>query len=383
MVWVLRSSLFSTVGCGLLAVVVAAGAMTLTLRSADWNLTALVRVDSATRLGADARAVEPGFRTVHPGAYDGQFYWGIAVDPFAHGQVGKALDKPSYRYGHPLYGWLGWLLSAGQARAAAVALAALGLFCLFAAAATASWLGRRHGRSGWEGLFVALNPGLVSAAAHDLAEPLGAALLLGAYAAYLDRRRRLAWVFFALLPLAKEPLLLVVAAVVVWELCQRHLVGAAVFATAAVPALAWWLYARVHFGGWFTSGGTALAEPFSGWAQTLFGSTARRGLAPDLAVAVLAALILLFAIAGVSALIRRGPVELSYLSLAAVAICLAPNATAAFSTALRNTAFLSVLVPFVLATRPFRPSPAYRARGAPTSRLQGTPLDHVPPTPPD
>jgi hypothetical protein len=150
-VCVLRSSLFSTVGCGLLAVVVAAGAMTLTLRSADWNLTALVRVDSATRLGADARAVEPGFRTVHPGAYDGQFYWGIAVDPFAHGQVGKALDKPSYRYGHPLYGWLSWLWSAGQARAAAVALAALGLFCLFAAAATASWLGRRHGRSDGRG----------------------------------------------------------------------------------------------------------------------------------------------------------------------------------------------------------------------------------------
>ena len=65
-----------------------------------------------------ASALDPGFRGVHSAGYDGQFYWGIAVDPLALGSVHRYFDKPSYRYGHPLYGWLGWLVSGGQATAA-------------------------------------------------------------------------------------------------------------------------------------------------------------------------------------------------------------------------------------------------------------------------
>jgi hypothetical protein len=78
-----------------------------TLRGAAWSLSALPRVDSTTMLGADARALDPGFHTVASGAYDGQFYWGVAVDPLATGSAHRAFDKASYRYGHPLYGWLG------------------------------------------------------------------------------------------------------------------------------------------------------------------------------------------------------------------------------------------------------------------------------------
>ena len=113
--------------CGFVALLLASLAMTRALAPADWSLTVLPRVDSETRLGTLARTLEPGFRTVHPGAYDGQFYWGIAVDPLAIGELHGAFDKASYRYGHPLYGWLGWLLSAGQARAAAAGLTAAAL----------------------------------------------------------------------------------------------------------------------------------------------------------------------------------------------------------------------------------------------------------------
>jgi hypothetical protein len=56
------------------------------------------------------------------------------------------------------------------------------------------------------------------------------------------------------------------------------------------------------------------------------------------------------ALAAVRALRRRGPVELSYLALAAIAACLAPNATLAFSTALRNTSLVMMLIPFVVAS---------------------------------
>lgn len=338
-------------GCGLLALLVAVIAMVATLRPAGWSLSALPRVDSKTGMGAAARALDPSFRTVHPGAYDGQFYWGIAIDPLATGTLNRAFDKPSYRYGHPLYGWLGWLLSAGRARAVPAALAAIGFVSLFAAAVAAAVLGLGRGRSGWEGLFVALNPGLISSAVNDLAEPLAAALLLGALVALVRRRWAPAWVCLALLPLAKEPLIVVPLAVVLWELGQRRRRFAAGIATAVIPALLWWTYARIHLGAWFTSGDSALGMPLSGWRSAVLG----HGRSGDISLTVLVAFLVLLVLGGLRALRARGPVELSYLALATLAVCLAPNATAAFTTATRNTAFLLVLLPFVIATPPLLP----------------------------
>jgi hypothetical protein len=339
---------------GALALVVASLALVPSLRPVGWDVTALPRVGSGPTLGAAAQRIDPGFHTVPGGGYDGQFYWAIAVDPLATRSLHRDIDKPSYRYGHPLYGWLGWLFSAGRPRAVPAALAAIGLVSLFAAASAAAALGLRCGRNGWDGLFVALNLGLISSAAHDVAEPLAAALLLGAVFAYVREQRAAAWVCLALLPLAKEPLLLVLLGVVAWELAQRRPRVAAQFATAAIPAFLWWTYARIHLGAWFTSGDTALGEPLAGWRRALSGE--RPGEARGVAVAILVALLVLFALSGLRALRTRGPVELAYLGLVALAVCLAPNATAAFSTALRNTAFLLVLVPFVIVPPQLLPS---------------------------
>ena len=350
---------------------VAGIAIAATLRSSGWSLTALPRVDSKTRLGAVARGLDPGFRTVHPGAYDGQFYWGIAVDPLARGNAHKAFDKASYRYGHPLYGWLAWLLSAGRARAVPAALVVIGLAALFAAATIAAVIGLGRGGSGWEGLFVALNPGLIISAAQDLAEPLATALMLAAFAAHARGRPATTWACLALLPLVKEPLGLVLAAVVGWELVHRHREQAAIFATAVIPALLWWTYDRIHLGAWFTSGDSALGRPLGGWWSAFFGSGVgshgsvfRHGAA----VAALIALIALLAVAGVRALRLRSPVAVGYVGLAAVVVCLAPNAVAEFSTALRNTAFLVALVPFVLASPALRPG---RRPDRPLDRPEG------------
>jgi len=125
--------------------VVASLALVPSLRPVGWDVTALPRVGSGPTLGAAANRIDPDFRTVQGGGYDGQFYWAIALDPLATGSVHNDIDKPSYRYGHPLYGWLGWLFSAGQGTAAAGALLAVGLASLAAAAAAAAWLGRRRG----------------------------------------------------------------------------------------------------------------------------------------------------------------------------------------------------------------------------------------------
>jgi hypothetical protein len=331
-----------------LAALVAAIAMIPTLHSASWSLSALPRVDANTGMGAAARALDAGFHTIHPGAYDGQFYWGIAVDPLATGTLHHAFDKPSYRYGHPLYGWLGWFFSAGRARAVPAALAAISLASLFAAAAAAVLLGLARGRSGWEGLFVALNPGLISSAVNDLAEPLAAALMLGAFLALVRGRRIASWVCLMLLPLAKEPLVVVPLAVIAWHLLRHRRRSAIVYAATVIPALVWWTYARIQLGAWFTSGDTALGRPFVAWYQALI----HQGAASDVAVV---ALLILFLVAAVRACRVPGPVELSYLAFAVVAACLAPNATLAFTTAMRNTAFLLVLVPFVIASPPLLP----------------------------
>lgn len=357
---------WSPLGCGLLALLLGAVAMSSVLRSVDWTLTALPRVDSKTPMGAAARRLDPGFHTVHPGAYDGQFYWGIAVDPLATGGVHRAFDNAPYRYGHPLYGWLGWILSAGQARAVPGALAMVGLASLLAAGATAAALGLARGRSGWEGLFVALNPGLIFAAVDDLAEPLAAALLLGAFAAYVRGRRAATIVCLALLPLAKEPLVLVPGALVAWELVLGRRRSAALFAATVIPASLWWIYARVHLGAWFTSGDGALAAPLTGWRRAVldagvFGSNGGRGGGGAIVLTLLVALLGLLALAGVRALRLQGPVDVAYAMLAVVAACLAPNATVELADAVRNTAVLLVLVPFVLASPPLLPGSTARA----------------------
>lgn len=363
---------------GALAVVVAGAALVPSLRPAGWNVTVLPRVDSATPLGAAARRIDPGFRTVHPGAYDGQFYWGIAIDPLATGDVHRVLDKPSYRYGHPLLGWLSWLLGAGQGSAAAAALLVAGLASFGAAAFLAALLGRSRGGTGFEALLVIANPGLVYAAVHGLGEPLSVALLLGSLAAYLDGRTRLALAGFALLPLTKEPLALVPLAVALWELWRRRtgLRAAVPLVATLLPSIAWWIYARARLGAWFTSGDTALGAPFSGWKRALLDAGVN-SLAPapllnqigEETLVVLVALLALLVVAGLVALRGRSPVDLVYLALAAVAVFLAPNATSSLRDALRNTAPLMALTAFVIASRPLLPTwTAPRAEGSSRAR---------------
>jgi hypothetical protein len=351
----LRFLLRPPFACAAAALVAAAVMTGVALNRGQWSPSALAHVNARTGMGRAARAVDPGFRTWQTGAYDGQFYWGIAIDPLAQGTLHRAFDKPSYRYGHPLYGWLGWFISADQAAAVPFALIAIALAAMAVAAGAAALLGIARGLSGWQGLIVALSPGLIASVSQDLGEPLAAALLLSALLALARNRVVIAWGLLALLPLAKEPLLLAILVVVCCEFIAGRSRRAAFYAVALVPALAWWIYARVTLGAWFTTGTTALGQPVVGWWSTFCGSAGRvHGLlAPGnpgrvVGIVILICLLVFLIITGLSALRRPGVLELSYVALALVAVCLAANATAAFTTALRNTAFLLALAPFVL-----------------------------------
>jgi len=360
--------------CAVLAVVLTVVVMVPSLRPAGWSLTVLPRVDSNTAMGAAAKARDPGFRTVDMGGYDGQWYWGIAVDPIATGDVHQHFDTVAYRYGHPLYGWLGWLTSAGQPRAVPSALAALNLIAIAAAAFLAGMLGRAGGGRGWEGLFVALNPGLLYSAAHDLTEPLSAALLLAGILAYVRGRRLPATVAFALLILSKEQFVTVPLAIVAWELVRRRarIRESAILVASVAPAAVWWLWLRFHLGAWFTANSdAAFVSPLSGWKRALLDAGVH-SYAPDgsqnqlgevtILIVVAAAGVLL--VAGLLALRLRGPVDAVVLPLLVIVACLSPRATVLPRDLLRNIAVAVALVPFVLAARPLVPAFARGPRGS-------------------
>jgi hypothetical protein len=368
--------------CGILALVAALLALIPALRPVGWDVTALPRVADNTGMGAAAQAKDPGFHTVHIGAYDGQFYWGIAVDPIATGDVHQSFDTASYRYGHPLLGWLGWLLSAGQARAAPAALLGVGLVSLVVGAVAASLLGQAFGRRGWEGMFVAANPGLLYASVHDLAEPLSAALLVGGLLLYVRSRRLPAAVCFGLLVLSKEQFVLVPLALAIWELVRVRVRVRTAFVLVApiLPVAGWWVYARLQLGAWFTSGTTALAFPLSGWKRSLldagigtYSPDGALNISDEATLVILAGLLVLLALGGIFAIRLRGPTDAAYLAIGVVAVCLAPNATTLLRDAIRNTSVLLTLVPFVIASLPLPPMWRARRGGGSSRERQSSP----------
>jgi hypothetical protein len=169
-----------------------------------------------------------------------------------------------------------------------------------------------------------------------------------------------ALVCFALLPLAKEPLVLVPLAVATWDLLRNRVrpADAALTASTVVPALLWWLYARVHLGAWFTAGGdTVLQSPLAGWRRALLdagvnsyapgGSLNQLG---ETAVVLAVALGGLLFVGAVLATRLRNPVQAAYLPLVLIVACLSPAATVNPRDLLRVTSVLVVLVPFALAT---------------------------------
>jgi len=355
------------VACGLIAAALAGLAVVAAARPQQGDLSALVRMSAKPPLGPDALARDPTFRELPVNSYDGQFYWGVAVDPLALGSVHDHLDDPPYRYGHPLYSWLALLASGGRVRALPEALVAVGLLSMLVAGFAASLLAMAFGQSAWWGLSVALNPGLLIAAMNDLAEPLAAALLLLGLLAYARGRRSSAIAMLALAAFAKEPLLLVAPALAAWELYRRRATPrqALALAAAPVPALVWWLWLRIQLGAWpFAHGAGGLGAPLVGWGRALllngsklYSSDPDTYQMADAHIAVLLVLGLLLAIVGVRALRLRSPAEAAVLPLVLLLACLTKSVTEYPKDMLRATALALVLAPFFVRSRAFGDAP--------------------------
>jgi hypothetical protein len=343
--------------CAIAAATTAGLAVIVSLSSQSWSTTSLVRMHDTLPLATLAVRDDPGFRLRrHSGFYDGAFFYAIARDPLATGEAHHLLKEAPYYWGHPGYGWLAWIASVGgRPRAVPGALLAVGLLSILVAGAAASLVAMALGWTGWGGLAVALNPGLLFAVANDTSEALGAALLFAGLATYLRGRRHWAIACLAALCLVKEPLALVPLALAAWELWRRR---PPLTAAAIVPALAWWVYLRIHLGRFpFGQGSERLTAPFLGWERGLVAA-AKQSWSPGIdtaqlgqaAVPLIVAVALAILVAAIFALRLRTPLDLAYLALVALYACITPNGIQYPKDLIRELALVSALLPFVLAT---------------------------------
>ena len=154
-----------------------------------------------------------------PIGYDGQFYWVQARDPFAAAQrdasqtidaAGRAYDLQRMAYPAPR----------GRCSPPGSPVRCPGRCCWSTSLAIVLAItgrGRRlrpgRGRSVWWALAVGLTPGLVMGTLRDLGDPLATAAMLGGLIAYERGRRWPAAALLALAVLAREPMIVAVAAV--------------------------------------------------------------------------------------------------------------------------------------------------------------------------
>lgn len=242
---------------------------------------------------------------------DGQFFVHGAQDPFLRSpeRIRGGPNEQAYRLQRPLFGWLGWLASGGEASRAAWAMVVVTVLSVGLLAAVAAALAQARGYSGLWGLAVLTFPGVYMNLLRCGPEVLGTALLgLGWLAVAprgwmgADRREergrpegwQWALVWFALAGLTRESFLLVpvvLAMVTYWgqsharkrpeNLVRAEIAGDGISAPArfgdwawplgaVLPWLIWVAILRLVVGGWprGSGGGERMASvPFGGLAE--------------------------------------------------------------------------------------------------------------------
>jgi hypothetical protein len=193
---------------------------------------------------------------IHLARGDGQIFATHAQDPLMRRpeliRGGEA--EQAYRLQRPLYGWLGWAASGGQAGLAPWALIGITIVSVgFLAAVVARFLEELGCDGRWAALIV-LIPGVMTDLTWVGPEVLGTALLVVGIRAWRPANRRLgvALVAFALAGLARETLLLVPAVLVIVELVRyrSRWRDAVALALTAVPYVAWVGVLRLRIGVW-------------------------------------------------------------------------------------------------------------------------------------
>jgi hypothetical protein len=205
----------------------------------------------------DALATEHLYRFAHSDGYDGQFYHYIAHDPLFRRGMDHYIDAPRLRYRRILVPALAYAVAAGQDRVIDAALVAVNLLCVFGGAYWLSRYATSYGRHpAWGTLFLLVPAVLVSL--DRLTVDLALTALCVGFALYIEEKRpRALYLVLLLAPLARETGLLLTASYSIVLLFERRSKAALVYATSAIPAIAWsaFVYSRTlpyDSSGWFT-----------------------------------------------------------------------------------------------------------------------------------
>jgi hypothetical protein len=213
---------------------------------------------------------------------DGQLFAAMSTDPLAQrSEIVRGGDEErAYRYQRPMYGWLGWAASGGQAGAVAWALVAVTVAsCALLVVAGARFLVGSGVDPRW-GLALLFAPGVAVNVTWIGPEVLATALALFGLDAW--RRHRdgpvplAAIALFAAAGLARESFLLFPAILVLVELGHRNWRRAFVVASSAIPYFLWVGYLSVAIGALprGSVGGRLSVLPFGGALQAASAWTA-------------------------------------------------------------------------------------------------------------
>lgn len=156
--------------------------------------------------------------------YDGQFYYQLALDPFAPQAVnaGLSISNGPYRHQRIIYPLLVWLFSFGNPALAPAML----LLVNYLALCLIAWLGARyaqiHRRHALWGLLFPLYPGFLFTLTRDLTEIVAVLFLLAAMVAlYRSSSPLLSTLFLTLALLTRETALLAALAAGIGLIIER------------------------------------------------------------------------------------------------------------------------------------------------------------------
>ena len=227
----------------------------------------------------DPRAAAPNVHVFPPGVtYDGQFFYRLALQPWTDQRTawGVTLDAPAYRQQRILYPLVAWALSGGAWQLAPAALVVANLAAVSALAYAAAHFARSAGRHVLASLLVTFYPGYVVTVARDLAELTEAALLVACLALLQHKRHGLAAAAICGAALAKETVLVVPVAGLLWSgiaRLRRRSDAGPPWLVWAVPLVLYAAWATVVAGRWgapaFAQGADNFGVPFGGLASFL------------------------------------------------------------------------------------------------------------------
>lgn len=232
-----------------------------------------------------------------PDGYDGQFFWVQANDPLLlHDKTIANLTRAgaAFRLQRVAYPALSALLALGQLSVIPWTLLAVNVLVLLGLTVGFAVYARHRAWSVWWALVVVLTPGLVLATMRDLSDPLATASMIGGLLLWQQGRKWWAAALLGVAVLAREPMILAVAAVAIdtfmrWWHCRRErgsLRRAVRYAWPAVVLpiavfLAWQAYADARYGGNAAASSHGFRPPLTGISQVVrgaFDSDPRNGM---------------------------------------------------------------------------------------------------------